>query len=70
MAVEKGLGSGGDMVITPQEQAEIDLIELPAQPGIMEMEDGSAIIGELMQEDAMAAQDIPIDSTLATFIDD
>ena len=70
MAVEKGLGSGGDMVITPQEQAEIDLIELPAQPGIMEMEDGSAIVGELMQEDAMAAQDIPFDANLAEYIDD
>ena len=69
MAVEKGLGSGGD-AIAPQEQAEIDVIEFPAQPGIMEMEDGSAIVGELMDDEPMAAEDIPFDANLAEFVDD
>jgi hypothetical protein len=70
MAVEKGLGSGGDLPITAQEQAEIDVIEFPAQPGIMEMEDGSAIVGELMDDQPMAAEDIPFDANLAEFVDD
>jgi hypothetical protein len=70
MAVEKGLGSGGDLPITAQEQAEIDVIEFPAQPGIMEMEDGSAIVGELMDDEPMAAEDIPFDANLAEFVDD
>jgi len=71
MAIERGIGAGGDIAI-PEEalQAAIDVVELPAQPGIMEMEDGSAIVGELMQEDAMAAQDIPFDANLAEYIDD
>ena len=70
MAVEKGLGSGGDLPITAQEQAEIDVIEFPAQPGIMEMEDGSAIVGELMDDQPIAAEDIPFDANLAEFVDD
>ena len=69
MAIERGLGSGGDAPVTAQEQAEIDIVELPAQPGIAEMEDGSAIVGELMQEEAMAAQDIPFDANLAEYIE-
>ena len=69
MAVEKGLGSGGD-AITPQEQAEIDVIEFPAQPGIMEMEDGSAIVGELMDDEPMATEDIPFDANLAEYVDE
>ena len=45
MAVEKGVGAGGDQDMTAQEQAEIDIIDFPAQPGVMQMDDGSAIVG-------------------------
>ena len=34
--------------MTAQEQAEIDIIDFPAQPGVMQMDDGSAIVGEIM----------------------
>ena len=68
MAVEKGIGAGGD-AITPQEQAEIDVIDFPAQPGISEMDDGSVIVGEMVEEVTVPV-DIPFDANLAEFIDD
>ena len=65
MAVEKGIGAGvGNPEMTAQEQAEIDIIEFPAQPGIMEMDDGSAIVGEIVEEMDIA-QDVPFDANLA-----
>ena len=67
MAVEKGIGTGNPEM-TVQEQAEIDIIEFPAQPGIMEMDDGSAIVGEIIEEQIV--QDIPFDANLAEFVDD
>jgi hypothetical protein len=67
MAVEKGIGAG-DPEMTAQEQAEIDIIEFPAQPGVMEMDDGSAIVGEIVEEQIV--QDIPFDANLAEFVDD
>ena len=68
MAVEKGIGAGGD-AMTPQEQAEIDVIDFPAQPGISEMDDGSVIVGEMIEETTIPV-DIPFDANLAEFIDD
>lgn len=68
MAVEKGIGAGGD-AMTPQEQAEIDIIDFPAQPGISEMDDGSVIVGEMVEETTIPV-DIPFDANLAEFIDD
>ena len=71
MAIEKGLGATGDIPI-PEEaiQASIDVIELPEMPGVAEMDDGSAIVGELLEQDPMAAQDVPFDANLAEFVDD
>ena len=69
MAIEKGVGGGGDQNMTPQEQAELDVIEFPAQPGIMEMDDGSAIVGEIAEEIEIT-QDVPFDANLAEYIDD
>lgn len=71
MAIEKGLGATGDIPI-PEEaiQASIDVMELPEMPGVAEMDDGSAIVGELLEEDPMAAQNVPFDANLAEFVDD
>ena len=70
MAVEKGIGAGvGNPEMTAQEQAEIDVIEFPAQPGIMEMDDGSAIVGEIVEEMDIA-QDVPFDANLAEYVDE
>jgi len=69
MAIEKGVGGGGDQNMTPQEQAELDVIEFPAQPGIMEMDDGSAIVGEIAEEIEIT-QDVPFNANLAEYIDD
>jgi len=71
MAIEKGIGAGGDLPLEEGDiQAAIDVVELPAQPGIAELDDGSAIVGELMQEEMMMAQDVPFDANLAEFIDE
>ena len=67
MAIEKGIGS--EEATTPQEQAEIDVIEFPVQPNVMQMDDGSAIVGEIVEEMAVA-QDIPFDANLAEYMDD
>tara|TARA_R100001480_G_scaffold73682_1_gene84385 strand:+ start:1 stop:2445 length:2445 start_codon:yes stop_codon:yes gene_type:complete len=71
MAIEKGIGATGDIPI-PEEvvQASVDVIELPEMPGVAEMDDGSAIVGELLQQETMVAQDIPFDANLAEFVDD
>ena len=71
MAIEKGIGATGDIPI-PEEvvQASVDVIELPEMPGVAEMDDGSAIVGELLEQDPMAAQDVPFDANLAEFVDD
>ena len=68
MAVEKGIGAGGDTPVDGVEQAQVDVIEFPAQPGISEMEDGSVVIGEMQEELPMGYQ-VPFDANLAEFID-
>ena len=48
------LGPGGPIDLTPEaDDTPIDIVELPQQPGIAEMEDGSALIGELPQEEGI-----------------
>ena len=68
MAVEKGIGSGGDQSMTAQEEAEIDIIELPQNSKVMEMEDGSAIVGEIEEEVEVAP--VAFDDNLAEYIDE
>ena len=69
MAVEKGIGSGGDQPVTAAEQAEIDVIEMPEVPNVMEMDDGSAIVGEFEEEQVDVSQ-IPFDANLAEYMDE
>ena len=71
MAIERGLGAGGpaDMPMIPEEEALQNVIEMPAQPGVTEFDDGSAVIGEY--EDEMEAPiDVPFDGNLAEVVED
>lgn len=72
MAIERGIGAGGDAPTTAQEQAEIDVIELGAQPGQVTMDDGSVILGDISEEMMMqeAPVEIPFDANLVDFMDD
>lgn len=74
MAVEKGIGSGGDNVVpmNPQEQAEIDVIEMAAEPGQVSMDDGSVIVGDI-SEDMMMTEvplEIPFGDNLVEYMDE
>ena len=69
MAVEKGLGSGGDQPMTAAEAEEIEVVQMPAEPSVMRMEDGSAIVGEFEEEQVDMAS-VPFDANLAEFMDE
>jgi len=68
MAVEKGIGAGGDAPITAQEEAEIDVLMLSEEPSIKKMDDGSVLVGEIEEEIEVAT--VPFDANLAEYIDD
>ena len=77
MAIEKNMGPGGIEAMMPpvpeEELSEmtelLELAELPQNPDVMELEDGSAIVGEIEPEmpDPMMA---PFDANIAEFLDD
>ena len=68
MAVERGIGAGGLNKASPaQEEAEVDFITMPEDPSVMEMDDGSVIVGEITQE--VSPIDIPFEANLAEFIE-
>ena len=64
------LGAGGPAEDIQELAEQLDIVEVPEQPNITELEDGTAIIGELEQESAMLAEDAPFDANLADFIDE
>ena len=64
------LGPGGPTEEIEQAAEQLNIVEMPAQPNVTELEDGSAIIGELPQEEGMASEEIPFDANLAEFIGD
>ena len=64
------LGPGGPAEEIEQIAEQLNIVEMPAQPNVTELEDGSAIIGELPQEEGMASEQIPFDANLAEFIGD
>ena len=71
MAVERGLGAGGlpeDPMIAEAESLQ-NVIDLPAQPGVTEFDDGSAVIGEY-EEDQPPIQPVPFDGNLAEVVDE
>ena len=73
MAIERGIGSGGVPEELPiAEEAMVftqDLMELPEEPNVFEMEDGSAIVGE-MEEEPIDMMDVPFDANLAEYLDE
>tara|TARA_R100000951_G_scaffold107084_1_gene102148 strand:+ start:1368 stop:3851 length:2484 start_codon:yes stop_codon:yes gene_type:complete len=71
MAIERGLGAGGpaDMPMIPEEEFVQNVIEMPAQPGITEFDDGSAVVGEY-EEEMDAPIDVPFDGNLAEVVDE
>ena len=71
MAIERGMGAGGlpqDPMIAEVESLQ-NVIDLPAQPGVTEFDDGSAIIGEYEEEQAPIA-DVGFDGNLAEVVDE
>jgi hypothetical protein len=53
----------------PEQEMLQNVIDLPAQPGVTEFDDGSAIIGEY-EEDQPPVQPVPFDGNLADVIDE
>jgi len=71
MAVERGLGAGGlpETPMIPEEPIMENVIDLPAQPGVTEFDDGSAVVGEF-EEEMEAKPQVPFDGNLAEVIDE
>ena len=70
MAIERDMGPGGLGNVVPinQEEAVVDIVDLPENPNVYEMDDGSAIVGEYIEEEDF--EEIEFDSNLADYIDD
>ena len=71
MAIERGLGAGGlpqDPMVAEAESLQ-NVIDLPAQPGVTEFDDGSAVVGEF-EEQADIPASVPFDGNLADVIDE
>jgi len=69
MAIERGLGAGGlpqDPMVAEAESLQ-NVIDLPAQPGVTEFDDGSAVVGEFEEQAAIPAN-VPFDGNLADVI--
>lgn len=79
MAIEPSVGPGGlpmevierlaQEAQMSEEATPVDLVDLPENPNIMEMEDGSALVGEFL-EDEEPMIDVPFDGNLADVIDE
>jgi hypothetical protein len=59
MAIEKGIGAGGDNVIPMNPEEQIDIVEMAAEPGQVTMDDGSVIMGDISEE--MMMQEVPVE---------
>ena len=68
MAVEKGIGAGGDAPSKAVEDAEVDIMVLPENPGVQQMDDGSVLVGEIEEEIEVAP--VPFDANLADYVDE
>ena len=70
MAVERDMGAGGMPGILPLDEnpeAIVEIEEMQIGPGILEMEDGSAIVGEFEEETVTI--DLPFDGNLSDTMD-
>lgn len=72
MAIEKGVGAGGDNVIPMNQEEQLDIVELAAQPGQVTMDDGSVIMGDISEEMMMeeAPIEIPFGDNLVNYMDE
>jgi len=72
MAIEKGIGSGGDNIIPMNPEEQIDIVEMAAEPGQITMDDGSVLLGDISEEMMMTEVpiEIPFDANLADYMDE
>ena len=71
MAIERGIGAGGvaDEPMIEDTTSAVEIPEIPANPGITEFDDGSAVVGEY-EEPAEPIESIPFDGNLAEVVDE
>ena len=70
MAIEKGIGAGGEQLLVNgaiPEQVDVDPMMM-VNPSIQEMDDGSVLVGEI--EEQIEVAPVPFDANLAEYIDD
>ena len=71
MAIEQGIGAGGvpNEPVVEDNTRMMEVPELPADPGVTEFDDGSAVIGEY-QEETEAVEEIEFSGNLADIMDE
>ena len=70
MAIERDMGPGGmPQELMPPMEEMVEVTDLPQEPGIMEFDDGSAVVGDIEPEMPMPA-DAPFDANIAEFLDE
>ena len=74
MAIEPSAGPGGlpmeiiDQLVQEAANTPVEMVDLPENPNVMEMDDGSVIVGDIMDEEPM--MDVPFDGNLAEVIEE
>ena len=71
MAIEDDMGPGGivQLPMVPEQQAAVEMTEMPTDPGVFEFNDGSAVIGEYENPEEIAPE-IPFDGNLAEVMEE
>ena len=71
MAIEQGIGAGGvpNEPVVEDNTRMMEVPELPADPGITEFDDGSAVIGEY-EEEMAPVEEIEFSGNLADIMDE
>ena len=71
MAIEDDMGPGGvpELPIVPEQQVPVEMTEIPADPGVFEFDDGSAVIGDYESPDQVVPE-IPFDGNLAEVMEE
>ena len=70
MAIERDMGPGGmPQELMPPMEEMVEVTDLPQEPGIMEFDDGSAVVGDIEPEMPMP-EDAPFEANIAEFLDE
>ena len=71
MAIEQGLGAGGlpDEPVVEDNTRMMEIPELPASPGVTELDDGSVVVGEY-EEEKEPVEEIEFEGNLADIMDE